>query len=162
MGWDFSTYGIQCTFPFQHDIIIKFGTFCNVKKYEIIWPRMQWYHNGKNCFHSSQLHLHLRKQGEIECHYHHRFFQIFLTFLENFLTITVLENVNGSSSSTVSLWSNQTTMYQLVEPLYSFEFNPVDSSGELGSLGISRNKCFNMKEQYDNPSNSLCVPRFIN
>ena len=95
-------YPFQCTFPSQHDTIINIGTFYNIKKYEIIWPRMQWYHNGKNCFHSSQLHLHLRKQGEIECHYHHNFFQIFLAFLEKFLTITVSENVNGSSSSTVS------------------------------------------------------------
>ena len=154
-------YPFQCTFPSQHDTIINIGTFYNIKKYEIIWPRMQWYHNGKNCFHSSQLHLHLRKQGEIECHYHHNFFQIFLAFLEKFLTITVSENVNGSSSSTVSLWSDQTTD-QPVEPLYSFEFPPADSSGELGSLDVSRNKFFNMKEQYDNPSNSFCVPRFIN
>ena len=50
------------------------------------------------------------------------------------------ENINGSSSSIVSLWSDQP-----MEPLSSFELPPLDFASELGSSGISRYKCFNMK-----------------
>ena len=110
------------------------------------WPRMQWYDNNKNCFHCHQLHLHDASKGvqqEFEyCCYHQHFLQIFLAFLEKFLTITVSKNVNGSSSSTVFLWSGQP-----VEPLSSFELPPqLDSAGELGSLGIAFYKCFIMKK----------------
>ena len=122
---------------------------------------MQWYDNNKNWFHCHQLHLHDPSKGvqqEFEyCCYHQHFLQIFLAFLEKFLTITVSKNVNGSSSSItitvsknvngssssmVSLWSDQP-----VEPLSSFELPPqLDSAGELGSLGIAFYKCFIMKK----------------
>ena len=64
-------------------------------------------------------------QQEFEyCYYHQRSFQIFLAFFEKFLTITVSENVNGSSSSTVSLWSDQpicgTTLFFWVAPTTRF------------------------------------------
>ena len=105
------------------------------------WPRMQWYDNNKNFFHCHQLHLHDASKGmqqEFEyCCYHQRFLQIFLAILENFLTITVSENVNGSSSSTVSLRSDQPVgTKKLLFPLLSLSLEfllELHKNGESGS-----------------------------
>lgn len=66
-------------------------------------------------------------------------FMNFLAFLEKFLTIILLENVKGSSSSLISLRS-----IHPVELLSSFELCLLDPSSKLGSSGTSLYKCFKM------------------
>lgn len=64
-----------------------------------------------------------------------------LAFRQKSFTETLSANVRGSSSSASSLWS-----YQHSEALLCFElFSSSDSTLELGSSGVSRYKCFNMK-----------------
>ncbi|PPD74600.1 hypothetical protein GOBAR_DD28473 [Gossypium barbadense] len=67
------------------------------------------------------------------------FFINFLAFLEKFFTISLAENVNGSSSSIVSLSSDQP-----MDAFSSFKLPSIDSPRKLGSSGISRYKCFKM------------------